>query len=456
MHGADLSAVPSLVWGMDAKIVAASIVIMAYVILFTEKLNRAVVALLGASIMVFAGILTQADAFKGIDFNTLALLIGMMMIVGISEKTGIFQYVAIWATKKVKASPRGILIVLTIVTAVFSAFLDNVTTVLLIVPVTLQITKKLGIPTYPFLLIEIFASNIGGTATLIGDPPNILIGSALGLSFTDFLFELTPVVTICMIVLIGIFDFFWGRRLVSTKARRTKVMNLDENAAIKDKGLLIKSLSVLFLVIAGFISAEHFHIANGTIAIFGGAVLLLLYTLGKNHEERDHKVEEIFSIVDWTTIFFFAGLFVIVYGLEVTGVLSLLGQKFIELTEGSIQKASLLIIWVSAIVSAAIDNIPFVATMIPMLKSMEEAMGGREAMMPVWWALSLGACFGGNGTLIGASANVIVAGMATRNGNPISFIGFMAWSMPIMLLTVAIATAYLYVEYFMLGLGVGG
>ena len=232
MHGADLSAVPSLVWGMDAKIVAASIVIMAYVILFTEKLNRAVVALLGASIMVFAGILTQADAFKGIDFNTLALLIGMMMIVGISEKTGIFQYVAIWATKKVKASPRGILIVLAIVTAVFSAFLDNVTTVLLIVPVTLQITKKLGIPTYPFLLIEIFASNIGGTATLIGDPPNILIGSALGLSFTDFLFELTPVVTICMIVLIGIFDFFWGRRLVSTKARRTKVMNLDENAAI--------------------------------------------------------------------------------------------------------------------------------------------------------------------------------------------------------------------------------
>lgn len=378
MHGADLSAVPSLVWGMDAKIVAASIVIMAYVILFTEKLNRAVVALLGASIMVFAGILTQADAFKGIDFNTLALLIGMMMIVGISEKTGIFQYVAIWATKKVKASPRGILIVLAIVTAVFSAFLDNVTTVLLIVPVTLQITKKLGIPTYPFLLIEIFASNIGGTATLIGDPPNILIGSALGLSFTDFLFELTPVVTICMIVLIGIFDFFWGRRLVSTKARRTKVMNLDENAAIKDKVLLTKSLSVLFLVIAGFISAEHFHIANGTIAIFGGAVLLLLYTLGKNHEERDHKVEEIFSIVDWTTIFFFAGLFVIVYGLEVTGVLSLLGQKFIELTEGSIQKASLLIIWVSAIVSAAIDNIPFVATMIPMLKSMEEAMADAK------------------------------------------------------------------------------
>lgn len=456
MHGADLSSVPQLVWGLDAKIVAAAIVIMAYAILFTEKLNRAVVALLGASIMIFAGILTQSQAFQGIDFNTLALLIGMMTIVGISEQTGIFQFVAIWATKKVKASPRGILIVLAIVTATFSAFLDNVTTVLLIVPVTLQIVKKLGVPAYPFLLVEIFSSNIGGTATLIGDPPNILIGSALGLSFTDFLLELTPVVTICMIVLIAIFDFFWGRRLVSTTRRRNAVMKLEEKDEIKDHNLLVKSLSVLFLVIIGFISAEHFHIANGTIAMFGGAVLLLLYTHGYQHDERDHKVEKIFAMVDWTTIFFFAGLFVIVYGLEVTGVLQLLGAKFIDLTEGSIQKASLMIIWVSALVSAAIDNIPFVATMIPMIKSMEEAMGGREAMMPVWWALSLGACFGGNGTLIGASANVIVAGMASRKGCPISFLGFMAWSVPIMLLTVAIATVYLYTEYFMLGLGVGG
>ena len=450
MHGADLSAIPQLVWGIDAKIVAAAIVIMAYVILFTEKLNRAVVALLAASVMIFAGILTQATAFKGIDFNTLALLIGMMSIVGISEKTGIFQFVAIWATKKVHANPRGILIVLAVVTAVFSAFLDNVTTVLLIVPVTFQITKKLGVPTLPFLLIEIFASNIGGTATLIGDPPNILIGSSLNLSFTDFLFELTPIVTLCMVTLILIFDFFWGRRLVSTKARKAKVMSLDEKAAIKDKSLLIKSLFVLFVVIIGFIMAEHLHIANGTIAMFGGALLMLLYTWGDGHEERDNKIEKAFDLVDWTTIFFFAGLFVIVYGLEVTGILSLLGQKFIDITEGSIQKASLLIIWVSAIVSGVIDNIPFVATMIPMIKSMEEAMGGREAMMPVWWALSLGACFGGNATLIGASANVIVAGMATRQGEPISFLGFMKWSVPIMLLTVALATAYLYIEYFMM------
>ena len=450
MHGADLASVPQIVWGMDAKIVAAAIVIMAYAILFTEKVNRAVVALLAASIMIFAGILTQATALKGIDFNTLALLIGMMTIVGISEKTGIFQYVAIWGAKKVKASPRGILVVLAIVTAVFSAFLDNVTTVLLIVPVTFQITKKLGIPTYPYLLVEIFASNIGGTATLIGDPPNILIGSALNLSFTDFLFELTPIVTLCMIFLIGIFDFFWGRRLVTTTQRQKAVMALNEKDAIQDKVLLIKSLAVLGMVIIGFIMAEHLHIANGTIAMFGGALLMLLYTWGLSHEDRDNRIEKAFDLVDWTTIFFFAGLFVIVYGLEVTGILGMLGEKFIEVTDGSIKKASLLIVWVSAIVSSVIDNIPFVATMIPMLKSMEEAMGGREMMMPVWWALSLGACFGGNGTLIGASANVIVAGMASREGHPISFIGFMKWSIPIMLLTVALATLYLYTEYFII------
>lgn len=450
MHGAELANIPQMVWGMDAKIVAAAIVIVAYTILFTEKLNRAVVALLGASVMIFAGILTQQQAFLGIDFNTLALLIGMMMIVGICEKTGIFQYVAIWSAKRVHANPRGILVVLAVVTAVFSAFLDNVTTVLLIVPVTFQITKKLGVPTYPFLLVEIFASNIGGTATLIGDPPNILIGSALNLSFMDFMKELTPIVILCMLLLVAIFDFYFGRRLVSTAQRRNKIMQMRESEAIKDMSLLVKSLSVLFLVIIGFISAEHFHIANGTIAMAGGAVLLFLYTLGAKHDEREHKVEQIFALVDWTTIFFFAGLFVIVYGLEVTGVLAMLGHKFIALTEGSISKASLLIIWVSAIVSAAIDNIPFVATMIPMLKSMEEALGGRETMMPVWWALSLGACFGGNGTLIGASANVIVAGMASRQGQPISFLGFMKWSVPIMLLTVALATVYVYIQYFVI------
>ncbi len=449
MHAADLAAVPELIWGMDAKILATAIVIISYVVLFTEKVNRAIVALLGAAVMIFTGILTQETALQGIDFNTLALLIGMMTIVGISEKSGMFQYVAVWGAKKVRANPRGLLIVLAAVTAVFSAFLDNVTTVLLIAPVTFQITRKLNINPYPYLIVEIFASNIGGTATLIGDPPNILIGSSLGLSFMDFLNELTPVVTVTMIVLLLAFDFIWGRRLITTEQNKKTVMAINEIDCITDWKLLGKSLFVLAIVIFGFINAERFHIANGTIAMAGAAVLLLLYTLGSSHSERDHKVEEVFGLVDWTTIFFFSGLFMIVYGLEQTGVLALLGHKFVELTEGSIEKTAMLIIWASAFVSSAIDNIPFVATMIPMIKSMEESMGGREAMMPVWWALSLGACFGGNGTLIGASANVIVAGMAQREGHPISFIGFLIWSIPTMLISVAIGAIYLHIRFFM-------
>ena len=438
----------SAVFGLDPKIVSTVILLVSYLILFTEKMNRAVVALLGAVAMIFAGVLTQETAIAGIDFNTLALLIGMMIIVGIAEKSGMFQYVAVWSAKKVRASPRGLLIVLAAVTAVFSALLDNVTTVLLIVPITFEITRKLKINPYPYLILEIFASNIGGTATLIGDPPNILIGSALQLSFMDFVYELTPVVIITMVVLIAAFDLICGRRMSASEQDRQAVMQLNEKEAITDRRLLHKSLAVLSVVIIGFISAEHLHIANGTIAVAGAAVLLLLYTFGDRHDEREHKVEEAFGLVDWTTIFFFAGLFAIVYGLEESGVLALMGHKFIEITDGSIQKAAMIVVWLSAFVSTAIDNIPFVATMIPMIKSMETSLSGREAMMPVWWALSLGACFGGNGSLIAASANVIVAGMAQREGHPIHFIRFLIWSIPVMLISVLIATIYLHIRWF--------
>ncbi len=438
----------SAIFGFDPKIVSTVILVVSYLILFTEKLNRAVVALLGAVVMIFAGVLTQDGAIAGIDFNTLALLIGMMIIVGIAEKSGMFQYVAVWSAKKVRASPRGLLIVLAAVTAVFSALLDNVTTVLLVAPVTFQITRKLKINPYPYLILEIFASNIGGTATLIGDPPNILIGSALQLSFMDFVYELTPIVAATMVVLIVAFDLIWGRKMSASDKSREAVMRLNEKDTITDPVLLVKSLAVLIAVIIGFMAAEHFHIANGTIAIFGAVILLMLYTFGNRHDERERKVEEAFNLIDWTTIFFFSGLFVIVYGLEETGILRMLGQKFIELTDGSIQKSTMLIVWISAILSSAIDNIPFVATMIPMIKSMEASMGGREAMMPVWWALSLGACFGGNGTLIGASANVIVAGMAQREGHPIHFMRFLIWSIPVMLISVLIATIYLHFQYF--------
>ena len=449
MHTAGLPHVSNVIFGLDPMILSTAILVISYIILFTEKLNRAVVALLGATIMIFAGVLTQETALAGIDFNTLALLIGMMTIVGIAEKSGMFQFVAVWSAKKVKASPRGLMVVLAVVTAVFSALLDNVTTVLLVAPVTFQITRKLKINPYPYLILEIFASNIGGTATLIGDPPNILIGSALGLSFMDFVYELTPIVAITMFVLILAFDLIWGRNMITSEKNKKAVMSISAIDCITDWSLLRKSLFVLLAVIGGFMAAEHLHIANGTIAIFGAAILLLLYTWGNSHDDRDHKIEEAFGLVDWTTIFFFAGLFAIVYGLEEAGVLSLLGNKFVEITDGSIEKAAMLVVWISAFVSTAIDNIPFVATMIPMIKSMEPSMGGREAMMPVWWALSLGACFGGNGSLIAASANVIVAGMAQREGHPIHFMKFLIWSIPVMLISVGISAVYLHIIHFM-------
>ncbi len=449
MQAENLAHASNIIFGMNPMLLSTAILVVSYIILFTEKLNRAVVALLGAGVMIFSGILSQETALEGIDFNTLALLIGMMTIVGISEKSGMFQFVAVWAAQKVRANPRGLLIALSAVTAVFSALLDNVTTVLLIVPVTFQITRKLKINPYPHLILEIFASNIGGTATLIGDPPNILIGSALNLSFMDFVNELTPVVVVTMLVLILAFDVVWGKHLKTTEKNKQAVMKISAIDTITDWTLLKKSLFVLTAVIIGFMAAEHLHIANGTIAMFGAAVLLLLYTVGNSHGEREHKVEEAFGLVDWTTIFFFAGLFAIVYGLEEAGVLALLGQKFVEITDGSIEKAAMLVVWISAFVSTAIDNIPFVATMIPLIKSMEESMGGREAMMPVWWALSLGACFGGNGSLIAASANVIVAGMAQREGHPISFGRFLIWSLPVMLVSVGIAALYLHIRHFM-------
>ncbi len=439
----------AVLFGWNPMIVSTVILVVCYAILFTEKMNRAVVAIIGAAAMIFAGVLTQEQAIEGIDFNTLALLTGMMVIVGIAEKSGMFQYVAVWGAQRVKASPRGLMAVLALVTAMFSAVLDNVTTVLLIVPVTFQITHQLKINAYPYLIMEIFASNIGGTATLIGDPPNILIGSALNMTFMDFVNELTPVVAVTMLALIGVFDFAYGRKTSAAEKDRKAVMKIRAADTITDKKLLCKSLSVLLLVIAGFISAEHLHIANGTIALLGAAVLLLIYTYGKSHEERDNRVEEAFNLVDWTTIFFFSGLFAIVYGLEEAGVLQLLGNKFTEFTEGSVEKTTMLVLWVSAVLSAAIDNIPFVATMIPVLEAMEPELGGRDAMMPAWWALSLGSCFGGNGSLIAASANVIVAGMAQREGHPIHFGRFLIWSVPVTLGSVLIAAAYLHLRHFM-------
>ena len=437
-----------LFWGFSHQTIALVVMGFCYLLLFTEKMNRAAVTVMLASFLVMIGVISQKNAIHAIDFNTISLLIGMMIIVNVAERSGMFQYVAIWGAKKVRAHPLWIMVMLGFVTAFFSAFLDNVTTVLLIVPVSVQIANKLEVNPYPYLLINIFASNIGGTATLIGDPPNILIGSALGLSFTDFLFNLTTVILIILVGLVLMFVYFWKDSLKTTMKNRAVVMNINEKDAITDFRLLKISLVVLFLVITGFILAEHIGLNNGFIALFGAAIILLLYTFKLPHNQSDEKVEDVLNHVDWTTIFFFIGLFVIVGALEQTGFLHKMGEYFIKITDGSIKKSVFVILSVSAVFSAAVDNIPFVATMIPMLKTMEEALGGREVMMPVWWALSLGACLGGNGSLIGASANVIVAGIAAREGRPIGFLRFLIWSIPVMLLSVLIAGVYLYIRYF--------
>ena len=434
---------------LSTAIIAGMILVLCYSVLFSEKINRAVAVMLGASAMVICGVLSYEEAINGVDFNTIALLIGMMIIVGITEKSGAFQFAAIFSSKLVKASPRGILAVLGVVTAVLSAFLDNVTTVLLIVPVTVEITRKLKISAYPFLLMEIFSSNIGGTATLIGDPPNILIGSALNLGFTDFLKELTPLVICCLAILLLVFDIAYGRKMTASAAAKQEIMEINAYDCITDTKLLIQSLVILVFTFIGFILSEHWDCPNGIVALFSAALLLALYTLGLPHQERETKTTEAFSMVDWTTIFFFVGLFAMVYGLEVAGILEYLGERALELVGGSIKKATFMVLWCSAILSTAIDNIPFVATMIPLIKTMEPRLGGREAIMPIWWALSVGSCFGGNGSLIAASANVIVAGFAAREGKPINFIKFLLWSIPVMLFSIIIATAYLYVKHFM-------
>jgi Na+/H+ antiporter NhaD/arsenite permease-like protein len=397
--------------------------------------------------MILCGVITQQQAVAGIDFNTIGLLTGMMVIVTISQKTGMFQYVAIKAAKVVKGSPWGILVMLSMVTAIFSAFLDNVTTVLLIAPVTLLITDALGVRPYPYLFAQIFASNIGGASTLIGDPPNIMIGSAAKLSFTDFLFHLTPITPVIFLLTLGFIWLMFGRDLTASEEKRALIMKFDEDEALTDISLLKKCLFVLFSVIAGFSVAHTFHLEPATIAMFGAATLLLLQTYVQPVHDKDHAYEKVMADVEWTTIFFFVGLFIIVTGVEHTGVIAMLGKKVIELTNGDFNATVAAVLWVSALASALIDNIPFVATMIPLVQSMAPTFGGTEAIEPIWWALALGACLGGNGTLIGASANLIVAGFAQRAGHPIYFLQFMKHAFFLMIMSIAVSHIYLYLRY---------
>jgi Na+/H+ antiporter NhaD/arsenite permease-like protein len=443
MHG-EAAWVPDVWFGMNPMWVSSLLLLATYGAIMSEKMNRAIVALLGAGLMIVLGVLNQEAAIRGVDFNTLALLTGMMIIVSVTRKSGIFEYVAIWSAKKAKANPAGLMLMLQIVTALFSSLLDNVTTVLLIVPVTFVICEELKLKPYPILVAEIFASNIGGTATLIGDPPNIIIGSAANLSFNDFVINLSPIIIVIQIVTAAIFHFVWGRHLTATPEDRARVMMFEENKAITNPLLLKQSMFVLALVIGAFITARFIHLEPGTIAMLGAAVLVFLHVLGKTAEEQSQEVMHIFNEVEWITIFFFVGLFMVVYGVEQAGVLKMLAGMLIEATGGDLRVTAISILWASAILSAAIDNIPFVATMIPLIKNMAPAFGGPEGLMPLWWSLSLGACLGGNGTLIGASANLTVAGLAERQGVQFRFVEYMKIAFPVMLVSIVISTAYVW------------
>lgn len=426
---------------MSYVILAVAIFLLVYALIVTEKVHRTVAALLGASLLLATRVISQDQALRAIDFNTLGLLAGMMIVVAIARRTGVFEYVAIYAVRWSRGNPWLLLVSLSVVTAVISAFLDNVTTVLLVAPLTIDAALSLRLDPRMFLLAEVFASNVGGTATLIGDPPNIMIGSAVGLTFNDFIINDTPAIILAFIAMLIVFRLIFRVELAAA-GQAGVVANLaemDPAKAIRDPVLLRKSLVVIGLVLLGFFTHGLTGLETASIAMIGASLLLFVGRV---------RVEEVLDEIEWPTLFFFLGLFIVVGALKYTGVLAAVASVIGQVTAGHPLGATMVILWVSAILSAFIDNIPFVATMIPIIGDLQHAGGVPGDVL--WWALSLGACLGGNGTLIGASANVVVAGMAGERGFNIDFKGFLRAGMPVMLATVLVSAIYLYVRYFLL------
>ncbi|SHI38637.1 SLC13 family permease [Desulfosporosinus lacus] len=423
--------------GNSQIIYATAVFLISYAIIISEKIHRTVVALFGGMLVIIGGVISQEQAIEAIDFNTIGLLVGMMVIVGIARNSGLFEYLAVWSAKQSKGDPLKIMVSLTIITAILSALLDNVTTVLLIVPITFSIAKALEINPMPILFSEIFASNIGGTSTLIGDPPNIMIGSATGLGFMDFVINLAPVVIVIMIVTVLLLKLIYHKQMVTREELKNNIMMMDPTSEIKDSTLLKKSLFVISLTVFGFFIHKYVHLESATIALTGAALLLLI-----TRDDPEHAL----GAVEWPVIFFFAGLFMLVGALEHVGVIEWIAMESLKFTGGEILPTGMLILWLSAIASAFVDNIPFVATMIPLIEDMGR-LGGITDLNPLWWSLSLGACLGGNGTIIGASANVVVVGMAEKRGNKFTFIGFMKVAFPLMIVSILISSVYLYFFY---------
>ena len=422
-----------------AQIISIVIFVIVMILIISEKVHRTTAALAGAVALILAGIVTFDTGVSHIDFGTLGVLVGMMIFVAVVKNSGIFEYLAIRAAKIAKGNPWLIMVLFCLITAVLSAFLDNVTTVLLIGPVTFTVCKMLEISPVPFFIAEIIASNVGGTATLIGDPPNIMIGSATGLTFFDFLMYDGPAVLIILAVAMICFYFIYGRKMGVAEDKQASIMTLHAHEAIKSKSLFYKSVAMTVITAVAFVLHGAVHIEPSVVALAAAAIMLILSRA---------EVEEVLMDVEWSTIGFFAGLFVVVGGLAETGVIGMLANALIDATGGDLLLTIIIMVWASAIISSFLDNIPLVATLIPIVQTMEAA--GLD-VMPYWWAISLGACIGGIGTLIGASANVVLAGISGKYGYPITFMEYTKIGFPLMILFTAIACIYLVVRFCVLG-----
>lgn len=426
---------------MNSTMFYLSIAIFAgtYAAIMAERFPRVFAALIGGGLMIFCGFVTQDEAIREfIDFNTIGLLAGMMILVSIVRMSGFFEAMAVWSVRVTKGRPAELMLLLAAVTAVGSSLIDSVTAVMLLAPVTISLCRRIEEQPYPFLITEVLMSNIGGTALMVGNPPNVMIGSATHLDFNDFFFHLAPAVLFTMAAVLAVLFWIYRKELSKQPARPDAVTDLDMQIAIKDSLLMKRSLFILGLTVIGFIFHGVFNLQSATVALTGATAAMLVCRINP---------QEAFRSVDWETLFFFMGLFILVGGLEVSGVIRVLAEKGIELAGGNPEGLTFFILWISAIASAVVDNIPFTATMIPLIQEIQAMTGIQNDAM--WWALALGACYGGNGTLIGASPNLIMAAAAAREGIGISFWAFTKRCFPLMILSVLVSHIYIYIRYFL-------
>ncbi|MCK4333237.1 ArsB/NhaD family transporter [candidate division WOR-3 bacterium] len=426
---------------------AAAIFIASYIAIATEKIDRTIVALVGAALMLILRLIDQTNAFRHIDLNVIFLLAGMMIIVNIVKRSGLFEWLALSTAKLTGGKPVLLLVTLSLVTAIVSAFLDNVTTMMLIAPMTLLIADALRIDPVPLLISETMASNIGGTATLIGDPPNLLVGSAANLSFLDFLTNMAPLILIILVIFILMGTGLFGKSLRRTPPNVSALASLQPRKAIRDKFLLWKSVGVLAVVFVAFVLHGMLDVKPATVALGGAALLLLLSQLPPKKQKID-PVETLLAEIDWPTLFFFIGMFIMIAGLEVAGVIKVLLDLLVVLTESNLLFASMVIMWGAAILTMVTSAVPFVLTMIPVIHGL--AAQGIQPIEPLWWSLALGACLGANGTMIGSAANMVVAGISSRSGHKITFGMFTKKGLPIAIVSLVLASLYVWLRYFVL------